>query len=102
MRLTSSAAEETVDRLGLHLQHFLLEILDQREVAVDDVIEDGVEQIIDAMHQQAWRFLQLVAERRVRPGRAMANADDVAVTDEDGGLAIVDMVFHQDARSGRR
>ncbi len=84
-------AEEAVDRLGFHRQHFFLQVFDQGDVAIDDVIEDRVEQVIDAMHQQARRLLQLLAQRGVRTGRPMANADDVAVADEDGGFAIVDV-----------
>ena len=94
MRLTSSRSRKLSMALVLHRQHLLLELLDQRQIAVDDIVEDGVEQIIDAVHQQARRTFELFAQRGMRPGRAVADADDVAVADEDRGLAIIDMVLH--------
>ena len=74
MRLISCAAEESVDRAMLHRQHLLLDRLDHRQIAVDDEIEDGVEDIVDAVHQQGGRRLELVAQRAVGARRDVADA----------------------------
>jgi hypothetical protein len=50
-----------------------------------------MEHIIDAMGQQRGGRLELVAERGMGAGRSVADADDVAVPDEDRGLAIDDL-----------
>ena len=75
----------------LHRQHLFLDRLDHRQIAVDDEIEDGVKHIVDAVHQQGGRCLQLLAQGFMGAGGDVANTDDVMAADEHRGLAIGDL-----------
>ena len=77
-----------VDRALLHREHLVLDRLDQRQIPVDDKVEDRMQDIVDAMFEQRRRRLKLRAQRRVTSRRSVAHADDMAVADENRGLAI--------------
>ena len=57
----------------LHCQHFLLDLVDDRHIAVDDEVENGVEHIIHAMPQLRRGSFQLAAQLRVRTCRSVAH-----------------------------
>ena len=58
-----------------------------RHVVVDDEVEQRVQHVVDAMGQQLRRGLAAYAHRHVGLRRAMADADDVVLADEDAGFA---------------
>ena len=93
-------AEEGIDRRGLDRQHVLLDLLDHRLIAIDDEVEHAVQDVVDAVREQFRRCLQLRPQHGVVADRPVANRDDVAFSDEDRGLAIVDGAVAE-ARGGR-
>ena len=81
-------------RLSCAVQQPLLDRVDlldrrrhHRHVVVDDIVEQRVQHVVDAVRQQLGRGLAALPHRRVGLRRAMADADDVVVADEDAGLA---------------
>jgi len=47
--------EKGVERALLCLEHFLLDRLDDRQVAVDNEVENGVKHVVDAVLEQPGR-----------------------------------------------
>ena len=74
-------------RLGEHavldLVDLLLDLLQHRHVVVDDEIEDGIEDEILALGERGRAALPMLAHRRVGRRRAVPDADDVALADEE-------------------
>ena len=66
------AVEEGVERMALHDEHLLLDRLDDRKIAVDDEIEHGVQDVIDAMPELRGR--RPPAAGAARCGRAPSHA----------------------------
>ena len=92
--------EEIVHRPLLHGQHLVLKGVAQRQIAVDDEVEDRVEDIVDAVAEQRRRRFELGPQVGMAAARGAADADDVAVADEDGGLAVADGALLQPGRPG--
>src|SRR5438270_10620979 len=84
------AVEEALGGFRLHLEHLFADVIDQRRIAVDDIIEHRVEQVIGAVHEKHRRLFELLAKCGVSPLRAMPDGDDMALSDKDGGFAIFD------------
>ena len=74
MRLISSRPRKLSIALLLHRQHLLLDRLDHRQIAVDDEIEDRVEDIIDAVHEQEGAASSWSRSARVGAGGDVADA----------------------------
>ena len=84
----------------LHLEHFFFNRLDQRKIAVDDKVEQSMQYVINAMHEQRWRCFQLFAKRLVGPQRSVTDANDVGRANEDGGLTVTDAFLLQPGGAG--
>src|SRR5439155_3157981 len=96
-------ALEVVDALGRRLGErpaedrllepleLVLERVDDREVAVDDEVHEGVEDEPGALAEQAGRALAARPDLGVRQGRPVADGEDVARADEDVRLAEGDL-----------
>src|SRR5574337_2102062 len=95
-----AAVEKRVERPALGLQHVLLDRVDDRQVAVDDEVEDGVQHVIDAVFQERGRSFEVMAKVRMGARRSVPDADDKSFADEDRGLAVGDLVV--DEMSGPR
>ena len=75
------------------VQRLLLDPLDDRQIAIDDEVEDGVQHIIDAMGQSVRHRFQRMTQLDMPACRTMADTDDMAVANEDRGLAIGDRLL---------
>ena len=93
------ALKKAICSLAFHLEHLFLDVVDERPVAVDDVIEHCMEQVIGSVHEELGRLLQLLAERRMGAFRAVADRNHMTVADEDGGLAIFNCLAVQSGGS---
>ena len=58
-----------------------------------------MKQIVGAVHEQLRSFFELLAKRGMRSGRTVADGDDMARTEEDGGLAIFHVLAFKAGRS---
>ena len=83
-----AAGKKTVHRPLFHRQHLVFEGFSQRQIAVDKEVQDGVEDIVNAMAEHGWRRLELDPQVGMAPARGAADADDMAVAHEEGGLAV--------------
>jgi hypothetical protein len=93
------ATKEAVKRALLHLENVFLDRLDHRQVSVNDKVEDGVQDIIRTMAQQAGGRFELGAEFAMRPSRAMPNRNDKILPDKDGCFAIGDVILLKMSRA---
>ena len=93
------AVEERVEGALLGFEHFFLHRFDDREIPVDDEVEDGVEHIVDAVLEQPGRGFELVAKPRVGALGAVAHADDEGLADEHRRFAIGDAIVGEMRRS---
>ncbi len=84
------AVEKRVERALLGFEHVFLDRLDDRQIAVDDEVEDGVEDVVDAVLEQLGRGFELMAKPRKAALGAVAHADDEGLPDKHRGLAIGD------------
>ena len=94
------AVEEGIERMALHDEHFLLDRLDDRKIAVDDEIEHRVQDIIHAMPELSGRGLQLPAQLAVGARRAMPHGNQMVGADEHIGLAVADLFALQMGGAG--
>ena len=79
-----------LDRLDL-----LLDRLEHRHVVVDDEVEDGVEDEVLALGQRGRAALPMLAHGGVGGRGAVPDADDVALAEEEMGLAEGDAAVDQ-------
>jgi hypothetical protein len=79
----------------LHGEHLLLYGLDNRKIAVNNEIEDRVQDLIHAVFQLLGRRLQLTAQLAMGARGPMPNGYDVAGSDEDVSLTIADLLTFQ-------
>ena len=86
------AFEEGDQHVLFQRQHAVLHLLHHRQVAVDDEVDDGVQDIVRSMPQHLRRLLQQAPQFRVRARRAVTDRDDMIPADEDAGFAIDDLV----------
>ena len=77
----------------LELVQFVAELGDDRQVVVDDEVEDRVQAVGRAERQQFGFALDPRAHRRVRQRRAVAHGDQVARAEERIRLAEADVAF---------
>jgi hypothetical protein len=80
------ATEKRVERLPLHLQHFVLDRLGDRKIAVDDEVEHGMKHIVDAMGQQRRVRLEMGAQIGMDARGAVPDRNDMGRADEDRGF----------------
>ncbi|MNE61101.1 hypothetical protein D3C80_1562890 [compost metagenome] len=76
--LDVGARQEAVQRPLLHLQHAVLDLVDDRHIAVDDEVQHAVQDEVGPVLQLQRRGLQLGAQLGVGAGRAVADGDDEA------------------------
>ena len=81
------------ERLVLELLEMVGQRLDQRELAIDDQIDQGIDEIVDAERPQPRaRRLQAVAHRLEDVLLVLVEGDDVVLAEEDADLAQPDLV----------
>ncbi len=86
------ASEERIERALFHRHDLLLDRLDDGQVSVDDVVEDGVKHVVDPLRELGGGGFELRAQRLMRARGAVAYADDMVAADEERRFAVIDVV----------
>ena len=89
------------DRAVLHLADHFLELVEQRDVAVDDEVEHRVEHEVGPFGQPLGHRLELLAQFEVRARVAVADGDEEVLAEEQRGLAVGDLVALAERRGAR-
>ena len=87
--------KKCIEQVLLSLEHLLLDRLNDRQIPIDDEIENGMEHIVDPVAEQRGGRLELMAQLGMCAGRTVAHGNDVVLADEDRGLAVGDLVVLQ-------
>ena len=81
------AIVDRAEQRFLELVDALLQLVDRREVVVDDEVHQRIEDEILALAQHVRRVFAARPDRGIGPRRAVADRDDIAAPDEHAGLA---------------
>ena len=84
----------------LDQQHPVFDRVDQREIAVDDEIEDCIEDIVGAVREFGGQGFETRAHFAVRARRAVADRDDEMAPHKNRGFARLDRSATQVAGAG--
>ena len=84
--------ERRVHHAFLDEEQPVLDRVDHREIAVDDEIEDRIEDIVGAVRKLGGQRFEPRADFGVRPRRPVTDADEEMRTEEKSGLARMDRV----------
>ena len=94
------AGEKGCKHALLHLEDVLLDRLDDREIAIDDEVQNGMEHIVRALAQQVRRDFEMRAKLAVRACRTLPNGDEEILAQENRGGAVGDMIAFKMCRPG--
>ena len=87
--------KKCIEQVLLSLEHLLFDRLNDRQIPIDDEIENGMEHIVDPVAEQRGRRFELMAQLGMCAARTVAHGNDVILADEDRGLAVGDLVVLQ-------
>jgi len=87
--------QERIQHPLLHPENPVLDGLYHRQITVDEVVQNAVENVVGTQLQELGRFFELFAKLAVTSVGSVTDRDDVMRTNEDRCLSILDHVALQ-------